>query len=219
MYTSVLLQQWRALRPVTIAVAVLSFVLPLLTVVYQPGSIDSSAAPVAMWLTGARQVGIMLPWLAALYGIFTGISTWAPDISGKFVYALSLPVTRLRFVALRFAAGATLAALPVAALLAGALVARAVITLPEGISAYPVALALRFGMATVTCFALVFATAAAGKRFVYSLLGALVGLIALDAVLNAFSVNADLTGGVGRLLINWPGPLSILGGRWSLFDV
>jgi hypothetical protein len=212
-------QQWRLQPQLVLVLAVGAFALPLMAAFYQPGSLDNVDQPVAPWLIGARQVGTLLPFLAALGGLVAASLTWSPDINGRFVYALSLPVPRPRFVMLRFAAGAILALIPAAGIGAGSAIGALAITLPEGIHAYPVALTVRFALATLTCFAIGFALIAAGKRVAYIVLGSMVAMVMTDVVLSAFEVRLGLTELLFKALADWPGPFSILRGRWALFDV
>ena len=177
-------------------------------------------APVdrTQWLFAAQQLGQLVPYLALLAGVLLGLGAWASDHAGKHVYALSLPVTRSRYVLLRFAAGATLLLIPVAAIGVGALVATLSVTLPGGVHAYPLQLTARFLLATIVCYAIFFAVAISTRRAALALLGVIGGLLLADAVLWAAGVSA-VTPTVFMWLTNWPGPLSILVGRWALFDV
>jgi len=154
-----------------------------------------------------------------LAGVLLGIGSWAPDHAGKHVYALSLPVTRARYVWLRFAAGTTLLLVPVTAIGIGALVATVSVRLPSGVHAYPLALTARFLLAAFVCYAIFFTIAISTRRAALAVLGGIGGLLLADAVLWGFGVGATVTPTVFMWLTNWPGPLSILIGRWALFDV
>lgn len=221
MYKQVLKAQWLAARLPVALLAVLAFALPLLTVTTGGGMENAPAERVAQWLYASQQVGVLIPGLALLAGLLLGIGAWAPDHAGKHVYALSLPVPRSMFVLLRFAAGATLIAAPVAALGVGALVATLAASLPDGVHAYPVQLTVRFAMASLVCYAIFFAISIATKRAALATLGVICGVVLADVFLSSLSIKdaASVTGTVFDLLTTWPGPLSILMGRWALFDV
>jgi len=221
MYKQVLKAQWLAARLPVVLLALLGFALPLLTVTSGGGMANAPAEQVAQWLYAAQQVGVLIPGMALLTGLLLGIGAWAPDHAGKHVYALSLPVPRSMFVLLRFAAGATLLLVPVAALAIGALVATLAASLPDGVHAYPLQLTVRFAMASLVCYAIFFAISIATKRAALATLGVICGIFLADLVLAALSIKdaSSVTGTVFYLLTTWPGPLSILTGRWALFDV
>src|SRR5512135_2664379 len=123
MYRQVLHALWTALRLPVVLLAVLAFAVPLLTVTYGGNLESAPAGRVAQWLFAAQQIGVLIPGLALLVGLLLGMGAWMHDHAGKHVYALSLPVSRERYVVLRFAAGATLLLIPVAAIGLGALIA------------------------------------------------------------------------------------------------
>jgi hypothetical protein len=220
-FRQVLKAQWLAARLPVVLLAVLGFALPLLTVTYG-GSLEGAPTErVALWLFTAQKIGVLIPGLALLVGLFLGIGAWAPDHVGKHVYALSLPVPRPMYVLLRFSAGGTLLVVPVVALGIGALVASVSVTLPSGIHAYPLQITGRFLLAALVCYAIFFAISIATKRAALAVLGVICGLFLADVVLAGLGVEGagSVTGTVFVLLTNWPGPLSILMGRWALFDV
>lgn len=219
MYRQVLHALWTALRLPVVLLALLAFAVPLLTVTYGGQLADAPTGRVAQWLFAAQQIGVLLPGLALVAGLLLGIGAWAHDHAGKHVYALSLPVSRGRYVWLRFAAGATLLAAPVAALLVGALIAALSVSLPSGIHAYPLQITGRFLLATLICYAIFFAISISTRRAALAVLGVICGVLLADLLLAAVGAQASVTPTVFMWLTNWPGPLSILIGRWALFDV
>jgi hypothetical protein len=221
MFKQVLKTQWLAARLPVVLLAVLGFALPLLTVTYGGSLENAPTERVAQWLFAAQKIGVLVPGLALLVGLLLGIGAWAPDHAGKHVYALSLPVPRPMYVLLRFAAGMTLLAGPVVALGIGALVASLAVRLPSGIHAYPLQLTVRFALACLVCFAVFFAISISTKRAALAILGVICGMVLADIVLAALDVGGAMpvTSSMFYLLTTWPGPLSILVGRWALFDV
>jgi len=220
MYGQLLRAQWLALRLPVVLLAVLGFTLPLLTVTYGGGLEGGPAGRVAQWLFEAQQIGQLIPFFALLAGVLLGIGAWSADHAGKHVYASSLPLSRARYVWLRFAAGATLMLIVVAALLVGALVAVGSVRLPSGVHAYPGQLTVRFLVAAMLCYAIFFAIAASTKRAALAVLGVIGGVVLADVVLWGIGDStAQVTPTLFMWLTNWPGPLSILIGRWALFDV
>jgi hypothetical protein len=219
MYRQVLHALWSALRLPVVLLAVLAFAVPLLTVTYGGNLEDAPTGRVAEWLFAAQQIGVLIPGLALLVGLLLGIGAWMHDHAGKHVYALSLPVSRGRYVWLRFAAGATLLLAPVATLGLGALIATLSVTLPSGIHAYPLQLTARFWLASLVCYAIFFAISISTRRAALVVLGLIGGVLLGDLLLSALGAGASVTPTVFMWLTNWPGPLSILIGRWALFDV
>ena len=219
MFRQVLTQQWVSLRAAVLVFIVIGFAVPLLTVVYGGGLNANDVARVAQWLDSSERIGVLIPGIALILGVVFGLGVWAPDQLGKHVYALALPVPRWQYSLLRFGAGAVLLAAPVAALGLGSFVAAWAVTLPTGLHAYPAQLAFRFALASLVCFAMVFALASATKQVALWLLGAIGGILLADLLLSAVGSNAEVTGRVITALITVPGPLSILTGRWALFDV
>jgi hypothetical protein len=219
MYKQVLHALWSALRLPVVLLAIIAFAVPLLTVTYGANLEDAPTGRVAEWLFAAQQIGVLLPGLALLVGLLLGIGAWMHDHAGKHVYALSLPVSRERYVWLRFAAGATLLLAPVATLGLGALVATLSVTLPSGIHAYPLQLTARFLLASLVCYAIFFAISISTRRAALVVLGLIGGIVLGDVLLSAVGAGASVTPTVFMWLTNWPGPLSILIGRWALFDV
>jgi len=96
-----------------------------------------------------------------------------------------------------------------------------VVRLPSGIHAYPAQITLRFAVAALVCYAIFFAISIATKRAALAVLGIICGVLLADLVLTAVGQgdSGTVTTTMFMLLTNWPGPLSILMGRWALFDV
>ena len=219
MFREILRAQWRGSRLALLILAVLAFAAPL-TTVYWGGDLRTSGTDrVAFWLSAAERIAALLPYLALLAGVAAGFLAWAPDHAGRHVYALSLPISRPRFVALRFGAGAVIVAVPAVGLLAGAIVASLAVSLPEGLHAYPAQLTVRFLLASLTIYAIIFALSIATKRAQLLVAGAFGGVIVADVILSAWNVGFSVTANTLIWLTTWPGPLSILAGSWTLFDV
>jgi ABC-type transport system involved in multi-copper enzyme maturation permease subunit len=218
-YKQILYAEWSALRVPVLLLGVLAFALPLLTVTYGGSLEGAPAGRVAQWLFAAQQIGLLIPGYAVLVGVLLGIGAWASDHAGKHVYALSLPVSRARYVWLRFVAGLALLLIPVTALGVGAIVAALSVSLPSGVHAYPLQLTARFLMACLVCYAIFFAISISTRRAALAVLGVIGGLLLADGLLAMMGSQASVTPTVLMWLTNWPGPLSILIGRWALFDV
>ncbi len=206
MYRQMLLAQWRASRQVVLTFVVLAFATPLMTV-YFGASSGADMSQVRGWLYGAERVGGLIPILALFIGVFFGVAAWAPDHVGRHVYALSLPLPRWQFVLLRYASAGALLGAPILALGLGALAATVAVTLPPGIHAYPVALTVRFGLATSLCFSIFFSIAIATRRAVLIVLGVLGGALLADLLYNTLVPGSfSLTISLFQSPVTWPGP-------------
>jgi hypothetical protein len=218
-FKQVLFAQWLTSRLALAVLSVLAFALPLISVFYGSDIATTGRAALGEWLIVTDRVAQVLPFFAVLVGALLGILAWSPDLAGRHVYALSLPVPRAVFVSLRFGAGTVLALIPSAALAAGAAIASMAVRLPPGVRAYPVEISVRFTLATLTVYAIIFALASASRRGQLAIIGAICAAILLDLALLAFGASFSVTAATLNAMITWPGPLSILVGRWALFDV
>lgn len=218
MFQTVLYTQWKWSRAVIALGAVAAFALPVLSV-GQFGRMQASRWEVQAMLSSVQAWGVLYPVLAAVLALLLAVLTWSPDHRGRHVYALSLPLPRWHYVLLRFGAGALLLVGPVLALWAGALVATAAASIPAGLHAYPSMLALRFGLAVLVAYAVLFAVSSATARTAGVVLAALGALIALEVLASVAELNVRLLGPVLLRIFVWPGPLEIFTGRWMLIDV
>jgi len=161
-------------------------------------------------------------WFAALsaaIGLLFATAAWHADHAGQHQYALSLPLTRSRFVLLRFGSGLVLLAVPVACFAIGAVSASATLVLPEGLHSYPLALALRFTLAALVSYAAFFAISTATARTAVYALAVVGGVIAAHVLLRAAGFDFRLLDVLFERASYWPGPLEIFTGRWMLIDV
>jgi len=218
MFRVILYGQWKWTRIIVVLGAVAGFALPVLSV--QGASSDVSSALKPGELLGAMQSwGVLYPVLAAAIGLVVAITTWAPDHRGRHVLALSLPLPRWRYVLLRFSAGLVLLVPTMLGVLVGALLASTTATLPPGLEAYPIALAVRFAFATAVAYAVFFAVSAGTTKTAGIILAAIGAFIVVQVVASAAGIQLDLMGPLQVTVLNWPGPLAIFTGRWMLIDV
>lgn len=213
-----LYHQWKAIRLPLFALVAGAFVVPLvaMTAIAWDDRFGSSAAT-ALYL-GASMANVY-PLLAAAAGLLMATTAWAADHRGGHVYAMALPISRSRYAAIRFAVGALLLATPIAALTVGALTASALVPIPEGLTAYPVALGVRFGLAALVAYAMFFAISAGTPKTAGYVILALVALPLLQLLLSALGTDINILRPISFFLFDTPGPFDIFGGRWMLIDV
>lgn len=218
MFRMILYTQWKWSRFVVALGAVAAFALPVLSV-EQFGGDPVSRFDVREMLGSIQAWGVLYPVLAAVLALLVAALAWSPDHRGRHVYALSLPIPRWHYVLLRFGAGVVLLAGPVVALWAGALVASASAVIPPGLHAYPTMLALRFALAVLVAYGVIFAVSSGTARTAGYVLGGLGVLIALEVLAAVAEVDVRILEPVLLRIVVWPGPLEVFTGRWMLIDV
>ena len=219
-FTTILTMQWSRVRLAVILLALASFGLPAVIAGQRYIDATDAWARTQHLLDSAEYLGRLFPVLALLVGLLLGVAAWSDDQRMGHVYALSLPVSRERYVLLRFGAAGLLLMLPLAALLVGTLLATVSVTLPPGVNAYPLTLTARFGLAAITTYSVFFSLSIATRRAA-RLIALLLVLLVMGELLaymlssNGFSLIETVLNGI----TSWPSPFALLTGRWALFDV
>ena len=218
MFRALLYSQWKWSRLVVTVGTVAAFAVPILSI---QGFARDETLPQrgGEMLTAMRSWGVLYPALAAALGLLVAMASWAPDHRGRHVHALSLPLPRWRYALLRFGAGLVLLAPAVVALLAGALLATRAGAIPPGLEGYPVALFIRFALATLVAFSVFFAISSGTTRTAAVILAVIGGLFVIQILARAAGLTVDLLGPLQTVLLDWPGPFAIFAGRWMLIDV
>ena len=217
MYRMVLFTQWKWGRLALGATVLAAFALPLVAALTAGSDTDPRLAQHT--IETLALLGPVFPLVAALTALFVAVTAWGADHQGRHVYALSMPVTRSRFVLLRLGAALTLLLVPLVAFWVGALVAASATTLPPGLHTYPNLLALRFALAAIVAFGFFFAIASATARTAGYVLGGLVAVMLVQLLLFALDSKVNLVGWLLQSLLVWPGPFDVFTGRWMLIDV
>ena len=178
-------------------------------------------------LTSARElvnvgnvVGATTAVIAVLAGLTVAWQGYGVDERVGHIYALSLPVTRARALAVRATTAAIVLTIPALGAWLGATLAAGQVSLPPTLHSYAGALASRALLAAWLAHACMFALRySAGRRA----RAALIGLVVLVAALAFATVAVPSTRGAitrtGDFLISNPGPFGVLFGRWTLIDV
>jgi hypothetical protein len=231
MYQPMLFLHWKQIKVALLPFMIAAFGLPLVSVQGMGGdpTAGGSAAggPAAYeFLVGAQAWVVVFPLLAAAIGVTLALSAWNWDHQLHHVYALSLPVPRWQYATLKMGAGTLLALLPAAAFWAGAHVAAASLTLPEGLHAYPNALALRFLLAELVAYAVLFAMAAGTIRTTLVVVTAWFVFLFVGGSLNGFLGSefevfreVNVVEAFMDVLVGPHGPFEVFSGSWMLIDV
>jgi ABC-type transport system involved in multi-copper enzyme maturation permease subunit len=135
-------------------------------------------------------------------------------------YALSLPISRRRFVWWRAAGGLLALCVPALALWIGSIAAMSTLELPPALDAYPTWFALRAYAAMAMGFAAMFLFRFGMSRRARTVTLALAFLFITAMIIESEALN--LSGGpmnrAARLLVAPGSPLSLLFSRWPLVD-
>jgi len=227
MYQPMIYLHWRQVRVALIPFVVAAFGLPLV-LVQGMGGYDPQSSGVAayQYLINAQVWIPLFPLLAAATGMTLALSSWNWDHQLNHVYALSLPLPRWRYATLKMGAGLVLGLVPAASFWIGVHLAAASVSLPEGLQAYPNALAVRFTLAVLVSYAFVFALASGTVRTTVVLLTGflvllLVGGSVMDLLATRFVALQDTNAleVFMEVLTSRHGPLEVFTGSWMLFDV
>jgi len=165
-------------------------------------------------------VGMTTAVIASVAGLTVAWQGYGIDDRVGHIYALSLPVTRRRALAMRAGAAALVLTLPALGVWVGATLAAGQVALPATLHSYAGSLASRALLAAWLAHACMFALRySAGRQAKMVLATLLVGLGVLGiAVVLLPPVRGALSSGYAFLISN-PGPFGVLFARWTLIDV
>jgi hypothetical protein len=217
MFKQTLLVQWKWSRAALAALTVLVIIVPVLTM--RIAMMTSTAQTPSSLVEFTEILGALLAIVSVICGIAVQNTAWQADISGRYVYALSLPITWTRFVWYRAAASTLLLVIPAVGLFLGGVVALSFVTLPETLHGYPAGVAVRFFLGSLFAFGLWgLLLRVTGQRASVVLLVLLLLCVVIPLVLQASGLGASGTN-LLRGLVASPSPLAIYVARWALIDV
>ena len=215
MFLAILRTQWSATRTLVLLAAIIAFGVPLASF-----EAASGAETPFIFVQRMQEWGTAYAILAAIAGLLVGMAAWRQDQQGRHVYALSLPIARMRYTLFRFAAGGVFLAPVVAAVLIGASLVSLTGAIPNGLHAYPIALTVRFALAAALAYAIFFAISSSTQKTAGIIMGLLVGVVFAQYLINVVGSNKfDLLGLLADFVFSRPGLLSVFAGRWMLIDV
>ena len=178
-------------------------------------------------LTTARElvlvggvVGVTTAAIAIIAGLTVAWQGYGVDDRVGHIYALSLPVTRTRALALRAATAAVILLVPALGVWIGSLLAATQVSLPPMLHSYAGALAIRALLAAWLAHTCMFALRyAAGRRAKLALATLVIMIGTLGFATEAVPAARETILNVGNFLISSPGPFGVVFGRWTLIDV
>jgi hypothetical protein len=218
MFRMILFTQWKWSRLILLPAVIAAFALPVFSV-QVAGTPNQSGWEARRMLSAVQSWGLAYPLLATGIALAMAMTAWGADHRGRHVYALSLPVPRWHYALQRFGAGIVLLIAPALALWIGATLAAATATIPTGLHAYPLALALRFTLALAVAYAVFFAITAGTTRTAGYVLATLGGIVLIQILAASAGIEIQLLPFVSDRMLLWPGPFEIFSGRWMLIDV
>ena len=215
MFKVILETQWKWARMPLLLATVTAFTVPMISVRGLGEGVSSGIAAINA-MSEMEGVAIAYPLIAAAVGLLLALTAWGSDHRQGHYYALSLPIPRWRYSLLRLGAGFVLLAGPVIGIAIGSSVAVAAASIPAGLTAYPLALAIRFGLAAAMSYTIFFAIAAGSPRTA----GIILAVLAIVVIAAWGSGNFDgVFIPIMERINDWRAPLGIFGGRWMLIDV
>lgn len=217
MFHAVLRLHWKSARLPLLLASVVGFAIPILSLRDRYAATSIWGDQTTAFLETVRTWGIGYPLLATAVGLLLGTMAWARDHRGGHVYALTLPIPRWRYVLLNFGACGVMLLVPIVALAGGTAVASWAAAVPEGLSAYPIALTIRFALTSLLAFSIFFAIAAGTPRTAGVILSVLAVVFVGQLFLLVAGSNVDFVSPVVNLIMRSPG--ATFGGPWMLIDV
>lgn len=154
----------------------------------------------------SQSTGVLLMGVVCLGALAWGAGTWADERRGNWIYALSLPLSRVQLFAMRYVAGLVWLAVPLLLLGVSAAVAARAAELPAGVYAYPGAF---FRWAAVTCcflYTLMFVVSARFERPWAALMLA-VFVVAMMSILVSFGIFPLLSVAVEAVIFGSASPI------------
>lgn len=219
MFRAMLRVQWRWLRAPLLILSASGLVAPA-------GVMGTLGMDGVSWDPGALIVrGEVLGGVIAFYSVVAGLAAgyvlWSADDRVGHTYALSLPITRRRFVWWRAAGGLLALCVPALAVWIGSVAAVSTLELPPALHVYPTWFALRAYAAMAMGFAAMFVFRFGMTRRARAMAFALAFLFITAMIIESEAMN--ISGGplnrAARLLDAPASPLSLLFSRWPLVDV
>jgi ABC-type transport system involved in multi-copper enzyme maturation permease subunit len=155
----------------------------------------------------------VLFWILVVACAAWGYDSWSPERAGGWVYALALPVKRLRLFALRYVAGLLCMGAAALALVAASYVAAAVVAYPAGFYAYPGPYSAWIALSGLVLYTLGFVVGAHSSRHAATL------IMVLAALAVGLTVTARRAAPMGeRVPFARASPIRLLAESPRLFD-
>lgn len=216
MFGIILRHHWHTTKVTVLLLLGACLALPILAM---RGAADASGPWAAWELVGAASSwSFAYPLVAMLGALGLAIAAWRPDHRSGHVYALTLPLPRWQYLLLRYSAGLVLLLASAVMLGIGAMVAVRGIVLPPGLHAYPVALAVRFSVAGLVAYTLLFALSGLTARVARWLVALLLLIVIASAGFDLLGLSWNPLRFVTDAVLSPYSPLVVFRASWMLID-
>ncbi|HEX5870520.1 MAG TPA: hypothetical protein VFY65_08900 [Longimicrobium sp.] len=206
---------WERRRSILLLTTAVFGLVPVVAMVLL-GSEGRRRAAGATGIALSQNTGVLLMGVICLGALAWGAGTWADERRGSWIYALSLPLSRVQLFAMRYLAGLLWLAIPLLLLgVSAALVANAA-ELPAGVYAYPGAFFCWASLTSWFLYTLMFVMSARFERPWAAMLVALFAVAAMLTLVN-FGVFPMLNGVVEALIFGQVSPVRTLVDALPLF--
>jgi hypothetical protein len=218
MFAQTLYIQWKWNRDFLAFYTIAAFAAPLIILWIALTYVGFTSARELVLVGGV--VGVTTAVIAVVAGLTVAWQGYGVDDRVGHIYALSLPVTRSRALALRAATAALILILPALGVWLGSMLATTQVTMPPMLRSYAGALAVRALLAAWLAHTCMFALRyAAGRRAKVVLAALVITIGVLGFATEAVPAARDTIVRMGNFLISNPGPFGVVFGRWTLIDV
>jgi len=218
MFGQTLYVQWKWNRDFLAFYTLVGFAAPLLILWIALPHLGLSSARELVTVGGVVGAGVAV--ISVLAGITVAWQGYGVDERGGHIYALSLPITRTRALAIRAGTAAVILTLPAIGVWIGSMLAAGQAALPATLHSYAGSLAGRALLASWLTHACVFALRYSAGRRANLVLATLI--ITVGALAFATETVPSARGAIiraGDAVISTQGPFGVLFGRWTLIDV
>ena len=218
MFAQTLYVQWKWNRDFLAFYTVAAFGAPLIILWVALTYLGLTSARELVMVGGV--VGVTTAAIAILAGLTVAWQGYGVDDRVGHIYALSLPVTRSRALALRAGTATLILILPALGAWVGSTLAATQVPMPPMLQSYAGALAVRALLAAWFAHTCMFALRyAAGRRAKMVLATLVITFGVLGFATEAVPAARDTIMSVGNFLISTTGPFGVVFGRWTLIVV
>jgi hypothetical protein len=218
MFGQTLFVQWKWNRDFLALYAVVAFAAPLVILWVALPHLGLSSARELVHVGGV--VGVVVAAISVCAGLTVAWQSYGVDERVGHIYALSLPITRTRALAVRAATALVLLTLPAIGVWIGSALAAGQVALPANLHSYAGSLAGRALLAAWLAHACMFALRySAGRRARVVLFTLVIGIGSLGFATEAVPSARGAIVRAAEFLISNPGPFGVFFGRWTLIDV
>jgi ABC-type transport system involved in multi-copper enzyme maturation permease subunit len=164
----------------------------------------------------SQNAGVLLLFVVCMGALAWGAGTWADERRGHWIYALSLPLSRVHLFAMRYLAGLLWLLIPLVVLGVSAAAVARVAELPPGVYAYPGAFFRWAALTSCFLYTLMFVLSARFERPWGALLLSAFTMMAMVILVN-FGVFPLMSVVVEAVVFGSASPLRLLADGLPLF--